>query len=433
MAHRDSTLRIPFPTQLVVFVVALTVFAYRGWDARDWLMYLDEVFVQHAVDPAVVYGGIRGAIDPLGLTNSFSGYIHFVPRVLAEIYTSLSLGAYPFATWITASLTWSMTAWVIFVAIATAARSQVAGLVAAAAFVLHPASNVILLGQLNALQWPMLLACTVIAITMYRPTTRVAQVGIFLLFILTALSAALSFLIIALLLIASITPTSRRYALSLTVATSIPFLFQLLTYFGQDTRIVESHAWADLVREASYALQIVVPGGLREGVASSPDSLATALIIISWLVLAGTLTVAVIRARTVGVDITRMILMFMGAGSVFLVVSVYFNGNLNHQYLVVPYGCLWSAVAISCSLLLRQSDTRHIGQWAALVAIGIFSFSATPLLNKSLKDPFFVQPFVGDWASVVDDARAECLVQGGEFVHPEGTSDTFSLPCVALD
>lgn len=432
MANTSSAFRISPRFHLGVVASAVILLAYRGWDARSWLMYLDEVFVKHAVDPDVVYGGIRGSLDPMGLLNSFSGYIHLVPRVLAEFFTR-SIDAYPIWTWLTATMVWSASAWVVFAAVAQVSESTIAGTAAAAAVVLSPVSNVILLGQLNALQWPLLLACAIIVAVRYQPRARWAQYAIVALFVLTALSAALSFLLLAILVITSLHGPTQRFSRVLLGATALPFGLQILTYISQDSRQVESHAFADLAREFFYAFHIVVPSGFRSGMGTPPSALGVVLILVFWSTFCCALIVAVRHVKAQSPRQTNAIVMLTLSGLLFLLVSVYFNGNLNHQYLVVPYGCFWSALALASTSLVNRPTTRLVGQLIALVAVGFFSFSTAPLVDKNLHDPFFVQPYVGNWSQALDDAQMQCgsLVDGD--VHILGTSEMFTLPCYAID
>jgi hypothetical protein len=431
MLAAGETETVPRRMHALVIATALVVVGYRGWDARTWLMYLDAVFVKHAVAPEVIHGGIRGTLDPLGLLNSFSGYIHLVARMLAKLFTSVTLDAYPTLTWLTATIVWSMAVWIVFLAVTTAAASQVAGVAAAAAVVFHPSTNIILLGQLNALQWPMLLACTIVAVTAYRPRTTVGRVALVVLFVATALNAALTFLIIGVLAFSYLRDRSRRYTAILLAATAVPFALQVITYLGQEARQVKSRQLASVVRETLYAAQILVPGSLRNGVDTAPSGLGLVLIITFWTTLVTALFAAVVRLRTLDPDRARLALTLVTTGVIFLVVSVAFNGNLNHQYLVVPFGCWWSAGAVGFSALHRQPASRLVAQFATIAAVGIFAFAAAPQVDKNLRDPFFTQPFVGDWRSTLDDARREC--EQAVIVNPSATSAIPWLPCTAID
>lgn len=415
-----------------VFAVALVVFGYRGWDARTWLMYLDVVFVKHALAPDIVHGGIRGTLDPLGLLNSFSGYIHLVARTLAEVFTSVSFDLTPTFTWLTATFVWAGAAWIVFTAIASASRSTSAGVAAASAVMLHPASNIILLGQLNALQWPMLLACTIVAVTAYRPQSTWGRWLLIALFVVTALNAALMILVIVALAVGILLDRSRRFTALLLAVSAAPFTLQIITYFGQEARQVKSREFADLLRELLYAFQILVPGSLRHGVDAAPSALGAVLLVLFWTSLCGALMFSVVRLRRDLPDHARLVVALTATGLVFLVVSVVLNGNLNHQYLVVPYGCWWSACAVAFSALVGRPATRLFGQLATIAAVGIFAFGATPQVGRHLHDPFFVQPYIGEWSSTLESARVEC----GNRAETElslGSSALPWLPCSALD
>lgn len=432
MSSPGATVNISRRVHAIVLATALIVFGYRGWDARSWLMYLDVVFIKHALAPDIVHGGIRGALDPLGLLNSFSGYIHLVARMLAELFTSVSFDLTPTLTWVTATVVWAGAAWIVFVAVASAGESVAAGAAAATAVVLHPASNIILLGQLNALQWPMLLACTIVAVTSYRPQSALGRWLLVALFVATALNAALMILVIAVLTLGFLLDRSRRFTALLLTVSAVPFTLQIITYFGQEARQVKSREYADLLRELLYAPQILVPGSLRNGVFLAPSALGLVLLILFWASLIGALVFAVVRLRRDTPDYARLVVALAATGLMFLVVSVVLNGNLNHQYLVVPYGCWWSACAIAFSALADRSATRLSGQLATIAAVGIFAFGAVPQVGRHLHDPFFEQPYIGEWSSTLESARVEC----GDRAETElvlGSSALPWLPCSALD
>jgi hypothetical protein len=64
--------------------------------------------------------------------------------------------------------------------------------------------------------------------------------------------------------------------------------------------------------------------------------------------------------------------------------------------------------------------------------VGIFAFGAVPQVGKHLHDPFFVQPYIGEWSSTLESARVEC----GDRAETElmlGSSALPWLPCSALD
>lgn len=432
MSTAGATVSISRRLHAIVLATALVVFGYRGWDAHSWLMYLDVVFVKGALAPDIVHGGIRGALDPLGLLNSFSGYIHLVARALAELFTSVSFDLTPTLTWMSATVVWAGAAWLVFVAVATAGRSVIAGVAAATAVVLHPASNIILLGQLNALQWPMLLACTIVAVTGYRPHSAWGRRLLLALFVATALNAALMVLVIVMLTIGFLLDRSRRFTGLLLAVSAAPFILQIVTYFGQEARQVKSRELADLLRELLYAPQILVPGSLRNDVSSTPGALGLVLLILFWVSLIGGLVFAVVRLRREMPDHARLVVALTATGLVFLIVSVVLNGNLNHQYLVVPYGCWWAACAVAFSALVGRPATQLVGQLATIAAVGIFTFGAIPQVGKHLHDPFFVQPYIGEWSSTLESARVECgdRAETGLML---GSRALPWLPCSALD
>ena len=144
--------RVPSLVSLGIFVAAGAAFAYRGWAARDQMMYLDEVFVGEALQPRLVV--FRGFTNEWGETvflQPFSGYLHTVVRALIELILLGPLSHYPTWTFALSTMVWTACALLLYFAVRDVV-GVVGGVIAAIALPLLHVSNIILLGQLNALQ-----------------------------------------------------------------------------------------------------------------------------------------------------------------------------------------------------------------------------------------------------------------------------------------
>lgn len=383
-------------------------------------MYLDEVFVQHAVYSDVEYTGLRALVDPLGVFRSFSGYLHIEARLAATVFTWIGLASLPILIWSFATLTWASCSAVIAWAVAGSTGRQSAGLATGLLFALAPSSNIILLGQLNALQWPMLAAGTVLAVSGTRPRTRAGRVVLGAFLVVLVLSAALSFIVLAILAIRSLRGKSAASERRLVAVPSLAFSAQAIAFLRQDAREVEGHPLHALLNEVLYAFHTFVPSPIRWPYGGS-NTTAHWLLASSWwlvVVLAFATTI-----REWGHPLRRRVGSYVATAAVFLGISVAMNGNLNHQYLVVPTVCLIVAAveAVSCSRSVM-----------ALTAFTVaFAIASVGLLPRTLNDTFYTQPFIGDWHSALNRARKSCM-RIDEVVTIPGTSRPLHVPCSRL-
>ena len=394
-------------------------------------MYLDEIFVEEALRPTVIY--FRGFTDAFGETvflHPFSGYLHTVVRGVAELILLGPLTAYPIWTFLFATSVWSLCAWSIFLAVREVA-GPTAGVFAALSLALLHASNLILLGQLNAVQWPMLVACVITIALDYRPRSKVGTVAYPLLLVATSLNAALAFIPIAMLgwrVLALPRRKNLRDAVHFLLMV-VPFTLQLLTYYGQQIRTVDGrNPWWYMWREIAYVPTLLLPGSFRE---STQDVLSGWRLVLLLVFLFGIVATVVTGALVNLKDERRTSRLLVELSLVAVaasIISVYFNGNLNHQYVLIPFVSAWTAVVVAASSMLRHGSLRPWGQVASMGAVFIFVYSSIGLWKNDFHDSFFGPPQRIDLTVAIEEARSWCVNKDDDdeiFL----TSYSILLPC----
>lgn len=403
------------PPGAVAFAAVAAICGYRGSAASGWTMYLDEVFLEQALFPDPQRGGLRATLDPLAFFRSFSGYLHVVVRVVGAAISTLPLAWWPALVFAFATLAWAGCGATIAWAVRGATGSRGAGTLAAVAFALSPFANVILLGQLNALQWPMLATATVVVASGTRPASRRGWIALGAFLAVLSLNAALAVLVIAVLAVRCIGAPRRDVGL-LAVA-GIPFVLQVGAYLSQTARAAVAEPATAQVGELSHALQTVVPSVLRKEYGVDPTVWQAVVAVAWWAVVVVALAVLLRRAGTA----TRVrVAALLGAGSTFLVVSIVLNGGLNHQYLAVPTTCLVVAAVDAAASVRRRVP--------AVVLAAAFLVSSASLWPRTLHDTFFVQPGIYDWRAELADARLQCE-RPDDVVTVFRTTRPLRIPC----
>jgi len=414
------------------FVIGLILFGYRGWDGRQSLMPLDVVFVQQSLDPSTPFSGLNTPFGQFDVLRQFSGYLHVVARLFVELFEFAPFSMLPTLIFVVATLIWAGCGWGIFIGVRSVAGAA-SGLVAATSFALLPPSNIILLSQLNALQWPLLVVCVVLIATDVSPRSIGGQLVVVSVFFATAASAALAFIPLFMLAWRNVARRERLMApWSLTrwslIAMTAPFLVQIVAYTRQPGRRAEDlNPLTQIAKEAAYIPKVLLPGSLRGTVTDSLSVGALALLII---IVAGLLTVivgAVLTSRASASKSATVIVELVTVGACTGVISVTMNGNLNHQYLMIPFASLWIAIVLSIDALTRDPARRRVGIIGALFAVGVFALSGAGTWNKDLHDPFFAQTRAANLAESLAIAQRICELTPNTSADASGTG--LGLPC----
>lgn len=412
---------------LGVFTCGLLVFGYRGWDGRRSLMALDVVFVQQSLDPSNPFSGINTPLGQFYVLRQFSGYLHTVARVLVELFGLAPLTTFPILTYVTSTLIWAGCGWALFLCVRPLAGA-LAGSVSAVSFTLLPPSNIILLAQLNALQWPMLVACIVLVATNFEPRSRPGRAAYLTLLFFTAASAALGFIPLLMLSWRWLLHRRRNFTLWLGVSMAIPYSAQVFAYLRQPGRRAEDlNPISQLVREAAYIPKVLLAGPLRGEVSDSLSFGATALLVVILVGLLSIVVGAILLLKDSDRRRSLTIAELIIVGSLSGVISVVLNGNLNHQYLMIPLTTLWTAVILSVHRLLGDPTRRHLGQLGTLFAVAVFVFSGIGTWKPALHDPFFVAPRPASLDESLGRAKAQCAISPEAIVDASGTG--LALPC----
>lgn len=414
-----------FPS-LATLISAVGILGYRGWESRNVLMPLDVVFVQQALDPSSPFSGINTPFGQFDLLRQFSGYLHTVVRLLVELFGLAPLSAFPMLTFVVATAIWTTCSWSIYIAVRSQTNAAV-GFVSAMILCLLPSSNIILLGQLNALQWPMLVSCVVLIATGWHPRSRIGHLGFLTLLFLTSASAALAFLPILLLMTRSVIAGWRKYRWPI-AAMIVPYAAQIVAYLRQPGRRAEDiNPLSQLLREISYIPKTLLPGSIRGSV---DESLSGTALLVFWVILVAFLFVLtgsawmMYQAREQRVQVILLLLVVsLVSGSI----SVVMNGNLNHQYLMIPMTTFWVATILCVHFLLSTPAKRHIGQAATIFAFGVFVFSSSSTWKSDYSDDFFALPALARLGPSLDRAQAACNTDPTAVVDVSGTGLT--LPC----
>jgi len=406
------------PPAAVAFAAVAAICGYRGSAASGWTMYLDEVFLEQALFPDPQRSGLRDALDPLALFRSFSGYLHVVVRTGAAIFSALPLTWWPALVFAATTLAWAGCGTVIAWAVRGATGSRPAGTLAAVAFALSPFANVILLGQLNALQWPMLATATVVVASGTRPASRRGWLALGAFLAVLSLNAALAVLVVALLAVRCVRAPRRDVGLLL--AAGVPFVLQVGAYLSQAARTAVAEPATAQVGELSHALQTVVPSALRKEYGYAPSTWQAVLAFGWWAVV---LVAGWVLLRRASRGARIRVAWLLGAGAAFLIVSIVLNGGLNHQYLAVPTTCLVVAGADAIASARRRLPS--------IVLVVAFLFSSASLWPRTLHDTFFEQPPVHDWRAELRDAKLQCE-RPDDVVTVFRTTRPLRVPCSRL-
>lgn len=412
---------------LFVMAFAMVIFGYRGWDGHRSLLYLDEVFFQREFNVEDSFS------FPLTLVRPFSGYLHLVATTGFAVFPRLSFTYLPATVFLFSTLVWSLCALLIFNVVRNVS-STIPGLAAAVSFCLLPASNIILLSQLNALQWPMLSAAVIAASLGYSPKSPRGSVLYCSFLVLTALNAALTFMVIFSLLIQALRLRSRIQFIALG-CTSTAFSIQIAAYAFQRVtnrgRPIDSLSLRYFFSEWSYIYKTLLPGSLRGSTLNGLTISSLIMLCVLWSILLIILLLAYKYSSKSHQHVVHSTALLLLIGLIVGLISVAMNGNLNHQYLMIPLCTFWVAIFLSLWLLFKASWSRSSVRGLSVVSLAIFSFAYSPTWPKDLNDPFFTKPGMTQWKIATDNLQVACN-EGGKTARLELSSTSFTVSCSLL-
>jgi hypothetical protein len=173
---------------------------------------------------------------------------------------------------------------------------------------------------------------------------------------------------------------------------------------------------------------LLLPGPLR-GSVTDDLSLATLSLLIAFLVvLVATIVLGLLVHFRSSQRVARMIIELIAVSVATAILSVYLNGNLNHQYVLIPTVTAWVAVIIALHGILHSPRWKTWGQWATMVAVGIFVFSSVGLWKNSYSDPFF-EPTAGTQLDEAIERTQNWCINKDEEDLINLTRYSINLPC----
>lgn len=399
----------PAPLALAVIVAAagfvVPVLRQVGASALETLWAEDgQVFLQSALSEA----------PTASIAGTYAGYLHLVPRLVAELGALLPLGQASEVFTVAANGVAAICALAVFVASRPHLRSLWIRALLAVSLVLVPTSGVEVLNNVANVQWYLLFAS--FWLLLWRPPTALGTLGASVLLVATALSAPLSLLLAPLALARLIvTPRDRTAvplwlfgsALVVQLVAASSFSAQAGTPLRPTTMLL---AYAQRVGAVAFLGQRI--GGVlwaRTG----------------WLwpsVAAIGLVAVFILGLTLGVRRTRGLVCVSGAYSLgFFVATTALRDNaegmmwhqgfshaLGGRYTVVPLLLLYAMVA---ALFDGRPGRAHDGVWRGLGGAVIMVFAVAVwvdfrTLNGRSGGPLWEEALVAAQATCPADASA---------------------------
>jgi hypothetical protein len=169
--------------------------------AYPLLFPLGRVHFSHlwAEDGQIFLGGAANDSFPRVLFQPYAGYLHVLPRLIAEVVTVLPVGWWAAAVCLAAAAVRAALALTVFIASAGHSRNPAVRLLLAAAIVVLPVGNLETINNLANLHWYIPIAALWLLLS--RPRTRVGNVLVAVALFLLVLSSPLSLLLVPIALL----------------------------------------------------------------------------------------------------------------------------------------------------------------------------------------------------------------------------------------
>jgi hypothetical protein len=333
---------------IIVFAAAL--FRQAGVPKIETLWAEDGVvFLQCAYD--------HGPLSCIG--QSYQGYVHLVPRLVAAIASAVPPAAAPATFAILAALIAAGAAAIAARSIAEATSSPLAGLLGGAGLGLVWQAGREILGNAANVHW-VLFGATTIAIVGSWVGSRISPWAIGMAGI-TGLTSAFSPLI-AVFSLGSVIGRRPRAPLLFIVSTSTALV--QVTVELTSHRVIPPGPGVTAGEVIDFFRDEVIRHGFFGQVPLPPDVVVPILVVVTF---AGLLFVQPDRKVVVGVSLALGVLVATGVG--LCVFSLILNGSLNPRYAYFPAAMIVAALAIAGGFLAagfgRGSPPRR--RWARIV------------------------------------------------------------------
>jgi hypothetical protein len=417
-----ATTRVPAPLVLLAWLAAASALQLvRAPGLPAWRVVWAEdgtIFLQQALDHSF----------PHALGTTYAGYLHVVPRLLAEPVALLPLGAAATVFAVSSALVASLLAAYVWVASASVFETRRARALAVALFLLAPPTVLELAGAAANLHWYGLAAA--FFALLHRPASRSEAVAAAAVVGLTALSDPLLALVLPVLVLRPgglLRP--QRGAWLIPTAALAGLAIQAVAILGASGPERQAGFWPpDLA--TIFAQRVAGPALMGQ---SGFDSLWVA---VGWPAAWGALALLAalaIRAATTGPNERRrharvalamtfvlfaVPLLIRGTSEMAPELGVAFGGGA--RYVFAPMVLAWIPL-----LLLADRPTGWGGRIAVL-AVVIVAGSSTGATSRSLGP---------DWPDSVAAARERCesgANQATVRIAPTGAPWFVTLPCDRL-
>jgi len=342
------------------------------------------------------------------LLRAYSGYLHLVPRLAAEVAAALPLRFAPAVFSLTGALSAAVSGVVIWVAAAGHVRSPWIRAALGAAVVLLPASAYETLNSAALAQWHLVAAAWWVAL--WRPRTRAGTAGAAVWLATTAASSPLALALAPVLFVRTLLLRSPRDRLPV-AAWALVCAVQVVVALSQPSPTPNAGSAADLAR--AYLSRVLVPAMLGVSPAQrARESFGVVAAVAAVLVVVLALAVAAgPRARH-----RLTALWLVGSGGAAFVAGAYTRGVAGvmapladgtvptgaSRLVVVPTLLLLGVVALALDRLtdrLAPAAGRALLLGAAALALAVTAADLRPLTVRS-PGP--------DWTDELDEAVAAC-------------------------
>lgn len=419
--HREVALAafIVFVASVVPFVRQVGAPALDTIWAEDGLIFLQD---------ALAHGPITA------IAKTYAGYLHLVPRLIAELAALFPLGYAAVVLAIASNALLAVASLAIFVASRSHLASPWSRALLACAVSLAPAAGVEVLNNLANLQWPLLFAS--FWLILWLPRTWPGVLGSSMLLVATALSAGLAVLLLPLVVLRLVAGPRGREQLPAWLFT-LAMAVQLLSV--QSSGIAPGGAQPDqLVAGFLQRVGVVALAGYRAGGAVWRQ------LGLPWLALVAALLAAVVLFGVLGRCVRSRCLVLLGAGYSFtfflvpivlrggvLPVMVWASGMSNEagaRYAYVPVLLVYSMAVVA---LDQRPEWLGRAPWTVARGVAVALFFVAVARDFRAPNARASGPL---WSDTVEDAESVCRVgdRSGATVDivPEGWKIT--IPCREL-
>lgn len=337
----------------------------RGFGFPESVQGDDLELYFHALNRVTATTGF-GQFDTFGFFDPWNGYL----IVLLRMFTKIAMlgNDTKFTTHAFLLMTPLFAATIAGIgAVVARITSRYVALLALTFLIFLPFSNLVILAQINTVQWPLALAMIVVTATRIYPQTWYGKVGLAIVFSLLTLSSGTMLIAIALLGLGIIESLKRinLYEITLFLIGSISFFVQWMSFTPR------TNPKLPIAGELYKAMFHFSPQYLRIKV---NQPLFAEDHIILWIIPVMLFIIWIMLAiKTAKVDRRLLVsaVKLFGTGFLLLALLIRGNGWFNTHYLFIPVSMFW----ISLALVYYGSRHQVSSRFALAIASVLFAVS----------------------------------------------------------